>query len=407
MAALLIAAAIAPARAVDFDVHGYGDFRLVAEPKMTGWLDGGQGKFRFGGRNRDGRIEGVAQGVLSFDDDLSLIALIRADQETSGGLDALETYLSWHPSSDGPFSWSVKAGAFFPTISLENDDLGWTSPYTITYSAINSWIGEELRTLGSEATLRWHSDTLGTFSLIGAVDCCNDPAGILMADRGWAMDDRPTGLFERVRIPDATLKLFHAPYPGTTGMFDEIDHRAGLYGGVTWQSAGIGKLSVLRYENQGDPAALTAHNTAWETKFWSFGARTQIDQLVLIAQQLSGYTSVESRGTEFVTKFQSGFMLASYDMGGLGFDGLNLEDWRASARADYFQARHTPAATPSPMNEDGHAATIALSWQGDDWLRITGEALLMDSRKGQYKSVGIPSGTLGQNQFQLDAKFFF
>ena len=50
-----------------------------------------------------------------------------------------------------PVSWSVKAGAFFPTISLENDDLGWTSPYTLTPSAINSWIGEELRTIGSEA----------------------------------------------------------------------------------------------------------------------------------------------------------------------------------------------------------------------------------------------------------------
>ena len=50
----------------------------------------------------------------------------------------------------GRVSWSVKAGAFFPTISLENDDLGWTSPYTLTPSAINSWIGEELRTIGSE-----------------------------------------------------------------------------------------------------------------------------------------------------------------------------------------------------------------------------------------------------------------
>ena len=48
----------------------------------------------------------------------------------------------------------MKTGAFFPTISLENDDLGWTSPYTLTPSAINSWIGDELRTIGSEAILR-------------------------------------------------------------------------------------------------------------------------------------------------------------------------------------------------------------------------------------------------------------
>ena len=49
----------------------------------------------------------------------------------------------------------MKAGAFFPTISLENDDIGWTSPYTLSASAINTWIGEELRTIGTEGTLRF------------------------------------------------------------------------------------------------------------------------------------------------------------------------------------------------------------------------------------------------------------
>ena len=107
-------------------------------------------------------------------------------------------------------------------------------------------------------------------------------------------------------------------------------------------------------------------------------------------------------GGDFGTECQAGFRLAGSALGGLGLDG-----WRGSLGGDYFQPRHGPAATPSPMNEDGHAAPLALSWQGVDWLRVAGEALLMDSRKGQYKTVGIPSGALSQNQFQLDAKFFF
>ena len=390
-----------PARAVDFALSGFGDFRAVAQPGMTDWLQGGLGKFRYGGGNSVLHVQGVGQGVVKFSGDLSAIAVIRADEEEVSGIDALEAYVSWHPASDGPISWSVKAGAFFPTISLENDDLGWTSPYTLTSSAINSWIGEELRTIGSEGTLRWHTGNAGTFSLMGAVFGGNDPAGILMADRGWAMDDRPTGLFERVRVPDATRNLFHEPIPGRTGIFDEIDHRAGLYGGLSWQMPEIGKLSVVRYENQGDPAAATANDNAWETKFWSFGARTDVGRLVLIVQQLSGYTSIESGGEEFVTKFQSGFLLASYDLADMGF-----EDWRASARADLFQTRH-PGPKPSAMSEDGRAMTMSLSWQGKDWLRVTGEALLMHSRKGQYISVGVPSGELDQNQFQLDAKLFF
>jgi hypothetical protein len=386
---------------MEFDFSGYGDARLVAKPTMAGWLQGGLGKFRYGGNSNAVQFEGVGQGVLTVTDNLSAITVIRADEEQINGVDALESYLSWHLASDEPVSLSVKTGAFFPTISLENDDLGWTSPYTLTSSAINSWIGQELRTVGSEATLRWHTAAAGTFSLMAALDCCNDPAGILMADRGWAIDDRPTGLFERVRLPDATEKLFHIPFPARTGMFDEIDNRAGWYGGLTWQMTDIGKLSVVRYDNEGDPAAKTAHDTAWETKFWSFGARTQIDQLVLIAQQLSGYTSVVSRGVEVPTKFQSAFLLASYDLGGLGFD-----DWRASARGDLFQTRR-PGVITSPMNEDGRAATLSLSWQGTDWLRLTGEALLMHSRRGEYTLAGVPSGELGQNEFQFDAKVFF
>ncbi len=397
----IILAVAAPAKALDFDVSGYGDFRAVSQPAMAGWLQGGLGKFRYGGSNSNLHAQGLAQGVLHLSDDFSAITVIRADQEEVGGIDVLESYAAWHSISDDGLGWSVKAGAFFPTISLENDDLGWNSPYTLTPSAINSWIGEELRTIGSEGTLRWHTADAGTFSLMGAVDCCNDPAGILMADRGWAMDDRPTGLFERVRLPDATLKLFHLPSPGRTGMFVEIDHRVGFYGGLSWQMPDIGKISIVRYENHGNPAAITVNDTAWDTKFWSFGARTQVGRLVLIAQQLSGYTAVVSRGAETATKFQAGFLLASYDLGGIG-----LEDWRASLRGDLFQTRRLGVIT-SPMNEDGHAETASLSWQGFDWLRITGEALLMHSRRGQYAAVGVPSGELDQNQLQLDARLFF
>ena len=84
----------------------------------------------------------------------------------------------------------------------------------MTPSAINSWIGEELRTIGSEAIFRYDTNGFGTVSLTGAVTCCNDPAGILMAQRGWAMDDRPAGIFSDQRLPDATLRLFRQTPPG-------------------------------------------------------------------------------------------------------------------------------------------------------------------------------------------------
>src|SRR4029077_435410 len=142
-----------------------------------------------------------------IDDELHAISVLRLEPEQPSGIDILETYLSWRPAAHGAWRWSARAGAFFPPVSIENDDLGWSSPYTLTPSAINSWIGDELRTIGSEGTLRWKSD-FGVVSLTGALTCCNDEAGVLIADRGWAMDDRPFGLFERERVPDQTLRIF-------------------------------------------------------------------------------------------------------------------------------------------------------------------------------------------------------
>ncbi len=398
LVAALLSGQATKARALDLtddvSISGYGDARLVAPADQVSWLKGGQGKFRYGSGQHFGG-EGVLQADWRVDDGLNLIALGRLEPQTPSIADGLEAYLRYAPAAEGDLSWSVKAGVFFPSISLENDDLGWASPYTLTYSAINSWIGEELRTIGSEGTLRWNSGVFGTFSFTGALICCNDEAGTLIADRGWDMADRPTGLFERLREPDTTRRIFHAPVPGTTGMFDEIDGIAGWYAGAVWQIPGIAKLTVTRYDNQGDPAAATSRDLAWRTQFWNFGARTQVGPLVLIAQQMSGYTEVEVRGSEAGTKFQSGFLLASYD----------LEDWRISLREDLFQTRRA-GATSTIWNEDGSASTASISWAPQEWVRLTGELVAMTSRRGEYVSAGMPYNR-DDTQFQFDTRFFF
>jgi hypothetical protein len=231
---------------------------------------------------------------------------------------------------------------------------------------------------------------------MGALFCCNDPNGILLADRGWAMHDRPTGLFERVPLPDATQRLFHAPYPARTAEFVEIDHRVGWYAGLGWQSD-FGKIAVVRYDNQAEDDARTARDTAWNTKFWSLAARTQAGPVILIAQGMVGSTGVEPRpGLDVYTDYQSAFLLASYD----------IDDWRMSLREDVFQTRRV--GTPnSPMNEDGHALTMAASWSGYGWLRLTGEWIAMDSRRGEYLLDGLGSPEQTDNQFQLSARVFF
>ena len=323
------------------------------------------------------------------------VAVLRAEPLTPGVVDALEAYVHYAPNTDGDVSWSVKTGAFFPTISLENDDLGWASPYTLTPSAINSWIGDELRTIGSEAIMRWKNDH-GTPSLIAAILCCNDANGTVLAARGWALGDRPMGLFERVRLPVASQRLIFQPAYVRTGMFDEIDGRPGWYAGATLQVPEVGKISVIRYDNQGDPYARTARDTGWNTRFWSVGGRTDIGSVMLIAQAMRGQTIVAGPTFYSDTKFQSAFLLASYD----------LDDWRFSAREDLFATRRAGVRN-AVWDEDGDAFTAAVSWSRFAWLRVTGEVIALHSRRGEYVKAGMGARDRDDTQLQFSTRFFF
>lgn len=392
----LLVLSMARADAVDFAFSGYLDARVISAPAEKSWVQGGLGKFRSGPDRGNFRfVEAIGQLQASFDNEFSAVVVGRLEPTDSAGLDFLEAYGLWAPRAEGDLSWSVKAGAFFPTISFENDDIGWQSPYTITPSAINAWIGEELRTIGSEATLRWNAGGFGVISAMGSLLCCNDEAGIMMADRGWGLHDRYTGLFERIRIPDATIRIFRQRPPFYTGEFDEIEGDVGWYGGLTWQLPdSLGKISVVRYDNNADPAAISRRDTGWDTRFWSFAGRTQFDNIILIAQHMAGYTSVVSRGTLMVTKFQSAFLLASAD----------FDDWRISARGELFQTRKTPGAQPSPFSEDGAAFTAALSWTGIENLRLAGEVILMGNRRLEYRNDGLDV-QLTTSQAQMSARY--
>lgn len=80
-------------------------------------MQGGLGKFRYGGKQYGG-AEGVVQAELKLGDLFHAVTVLRAEPQTRSGADALETYLRY-------------------------DDIGWASPYTLTPSAISSWIGDE------------------------------------------------------------------------------------------------------------------------------------------------------------------------------------------------------------------------------------------------------------------------
>jgi hypothetical protein len=80
---------------------------------------------------------------------------------------------------------------YFPQPSRENVDPLWSSPYTITLSALNTWIGEEVRLTGLEAALVHRGDN-GERAGVGQVETdLHDPR----APGTARLSERPAGEF--------------------------------------------------------------------------------------------------------------------------------------------------------------------------------------------------------------------
>jgi len=132
-----------------------------------------------------------------------LIARNDADHGKRARVGVTEAYLEQNlHRGDGRLH--IMEGAFFLPTTRENVDALWESPYTITPSALNSWLGEEFRPIGVDAayTLR-HSLTGGITVFTG-----NDTFGALAAGRGWMMRDHWALLGEHLPVDGTYLVRF-------------------------------------------------------------------------------------------------------------------------------------------------------------------------------------------------------
>ena len=126
-----------------------------ASSELDSWPSGGLGKLRFA-ENDDGF--GASRFFAEYHGRITptLVGTATMDyvDDASAGLGLTEAYLEWRPIPTSRNQHQVKLGAFYPPLSLENGGHGWHSPFTYSYSAINSWLGEEIRPVGAEWSLR-------------------------------------------------------------------------------------------------------------------------------------------------------------------------------------------------------------------------------------------------------------
>jgi hypothetical protein len=327
------------------------DVRGVDSNGRNTFLDGGLGKLRY-----DEDDSGLQLGRLRAAITQPLGDLFSAHAEVSSWgdndknpLDFTEAFVEYRPYPRAGFRSRVKLGAFYPPMSLENRAQGWETPYTITPSAIGSWIGEEIRTVGLEGQVDWLGTRTGhAFDLqaTGAIFGWNDPAGVMLAKHGFAFHDRQSTLFGRVGQRGATAtpdrELFH-----------EIDHRPGFYAGAQARYLDRAVLNVLHYDNRADSTAYSASidDFAWETTFDAAALRVETaGEWTAIVQWLSGETYVAPGRFTVEWEFASRSALLSKAI------GKHL----LAVRYDDFEVES--GELQQPDGEDGDAWTVAYSF---------------------------------------------
>ncbi len=375
---------------VDFEL--FTDVRLGITDGEPTWLDDWLGKGRFGGKlNGDARADlEIAEVAALFDVEFnwewSAFVHAKYDETQDGPVDIVEAYLKYAPSPTSRTRYSVRAGLFFPHISRENVGIAWTSPYTITPSAINSWIGEEIRTLGLEAKASIRGET-SQLDLTAAVFGFNDPAGTLLAFRGWALNDVKGTAFSQLplaRLPQIGLNSTFVAQPFWVEPVAEIDNRVGFYGSVDWTYARNWKVGAFYYDNRGDPNVVKQEQYGWDTRFWNFYVEGDaLADIHLIAQYMTGNTRmgrlIPSTGTRYIDMdFDSAFVLASRKFG----------PHRVSTRFDWFETTDHAFVRRDNNNEAGISVTAAYSLELSRKDTLLAEYLYIDSKRPARQLIG-------------------
>ncbi|MCU1230314.1 MAG: hypothetical protein JWO97_3198 [Acidobacteria bacterium] len=270
---------------------------------------------------------------------LHLLARNDDDGSRRGRAGIVEAYLEQNLVR-GEHRFHFLEGAFFLPSSRENVDALWESPYTITPSALNSWLGEEFRPIGIDAsyTLR-HQWSAGVTVYRG-----NDTFGALPPERGWALHDRWTVLGEHVPVDSEYF----------TSVSAETDGTLGWAGRARWNND-HGTVQLTHIDNRSD-ALDHGELLNWNTQFDIAGGDYTIGDWTAAAEYGWGVTRVTFGGVTYPTDISAGYVLVS----------RRIDDWRVSVRGDEF----------SRDDERRHAVTAAVFWSPRGKLRAGVEAIV-------------------------------
>ncbi len=278
-----------------------------------------------------------------------LLARSESDHSRRGRVGIVQAYLD-QTFERGPHRLRLTEGAFFLPTSRENIDALWETPYTITSSALNSWIGEELRPVGVDAAYTLRQPSIGSFTGALTVFTGNDTLGSFPAVRGWSMRDHLALLGEHLKIDNEYF----------TSVSAETDHRLGWAARGRWNNARA-TVMLTHLDNRSD-ALEHGDLFNWTTRFDILGADYAIGDWTLAGEYGWGTTDIIIEGEgKFRTELSATYVLIS----------RRLANGRATLRADAFD-----------IDDDRqHAITAAYFWSPRGKLRTGIEAIFAGEEK--------------------------
>ncbi len=358
------------------------DLSYVDTNGYPSWAEGSAGKLRYDS-DSDGLMlsQAYADYSLRLADtlDMHTVALLYSD-DIGSTVDFSEAYLEWRPMTLTENRYRLKLGAFYPRVSLENTGPGWSSPYTISSSATNTWIAEEFRTFGTEFSISRKPEFLGgshTLSLQAAAFYLNDPAGTLLSWKGWSDMQDP----------------YLAP-------FREIDNRVGYYVNGEWVVGTRFLLRIMHYDNRADPESYEDGQFGWRTKFDHVGLQATLPGDVgLIAQWMEGSTvwGWYYQGVRAVdADFYSGFLLLT----------KSLDRHRLSVRYDLFDVSENDTYPLDENSEYGEAWTFAYQYRASDFATLAVEWLQIETYRDAWEYFGLEDEKT-ESQLQISLRLSF
>ncbi len=375
------------------------DLRLSQANGERGWLDGGFGKLRHG----DEAAADIAQAAIlwkpQLTDTFSGYVLLQGVSDAEVPVGVEEAYLQWKPVPKSGFRYGLRLGQMFPPVSMEHDGTGWTTPRSLTPSAINSWIGEEVLVRGLEInaqqTFAGHrlGLTVGGFTR-------DDTAGTMLSWRGWALHDISAAENTKLKLPDGDnqgwYRIFDEYQAPASQPMVELDGRLGYYVRLDWRPPAPVAVNLEFYDNQGDPMAVRNGQWGWATRFCNLGVAYRLTAKdELLSQYMTGQTATGwpvGQGYRVVdTGFESAYLLLSHSYN----NGAHL-----TGRIDYFAVKDHSWRAVDNNGETGYSATVAWMKPVGDHLDLGIEALRVISDRPARTTHGL-SPQQAQTQLQI------